>query len=563
MTFQAAVRTAFIVALVSVAGAIAQGPAPPLTLRVNTQLVQVSVVVRDSHGNPVTDLKASDFELYDKDKRQEIRIFKVEDYGHAGSAVVQPSAPSTPPALAFSNRPQAEPGAPNAPTIIVIDVGNTWDINRMTWQDLVYAREQLIQFLRHVHPEDRLGIYLLGSDRFWILHEYNETCADLLERLPSWKAPPAPGSTTANVLDVWTEFATHFSSFDAETLKAIHRSQFYAHDAGSSAIRLDAIMLLGAVANHLASVPGRKNVILISGKAFLPGEFKDQVKVLRTIVQAGVTVYPIDPGGLAPYALDASFVIPSRVTLGATSEAGARRAAGDFIAASADWKRQLSLYLQSSLTALAAATGGHAFLNTNDAMGAIRSSLEDSRVTYTLGFYPKTSNNDGSFHPIKVKLPGRDLKVHFRAGYFEPEPPERDSRRIEAELRQALWSPVDASGIELSGDVSPATGPDGQELKLNIGLAGVSLQLDGARWSGQVQVMMFARDSAGNASESLTQTLGLKLRQDTYDKTLKSGLQFGHGFKPDSKATSLRVIVRDLNSGNIGTLTIPVPASAR
>ena len=183
MTFQAAVRTAFIVALVSVAGAIAQGPAPPLTLRVNTQLVQVSVVVRDSHGNPVTDLKASDFELYDKDKRQEIRIFKVEDYGHAGSAVVQPSAPSTPPALAFSNRPQAEPGAPNAPTIIVIDVGNTWDINRMTWQDLVYAREQLIQFLRHVHPEDRLGIYLLGSDRFWILHEYNETCADLLERL--------------------------------------------------------------------------------------------------------------------------------------------------------------------------------------------------------------------------------------------------------------------------------------------------------------------------------------------------------------------------------------------
>jgi hypothetical protein len=159
-----------------------------------------------------------------------------------------------------------------------------------------------------------------------------------------------------------------------------------------------------------------------------------------------------------------------------------------------------------------------------------------------------------------VKLPGRDVKLHFRTGYFEPEPPERDPHRVDAEMRQALWSPMDASGIELSGSVSPATGPDGYELKLNIALAGVSLQQAGGRWSGQVQIMMFARDSSGNASESLSQTLGLQLRQDTYDKTLKSGLQFGHGFKLDSKANSLRVMVRDLNSGNMGTLTIPLPA---
>ena len=48
----------------------------------------------------------------------------------------------------FSNRSPAEPGAPNAPTVIVIDAGNTWDIHRMTWQDLVYARNKVIQFLR-------------------------------------------------------------------------------------------------------------------------------------------------------------------------------------------------------------------------------------------------------------------------------------------------------------------------------------------------------------------------------------------------------------------------------
>jgi VWFA-related protein len=590
MTFQAAARTALALAAIPVTGAMAQGPEPRSTLRVEAQLVEVGVVVRDSHGNPVTDLKQGDFELYDKGQKQEIRVFHVEDYSRAGSGA-QPAATAAPagqasPGLEFSNRPQAEPGAPNAPTVIVIDVGGTWDHTRMTWPALVYARDQLIRFLRHVHPEDRLGIYLMGADRFWILHEYNQTCADLLDRLATWKAAPGPGSTSAKSPDVWSEFAGHFANFDAATLQAIHHSQFYTYTAAGSPALPDGmeeapgasastphgtllapeliqpIALLGAVAHHLASVPGRKNVILISGKAFLPGEFKAQVSALRTIIQAGVTVYPVDPGGLAPYALDASFAIPSVVTAKATTSAGAHRAAEDYIRKSGDWKRELTMRLQTSLGALAAATGGKAFLNSNDTMGAIRSALEDSRITYTLGFYPESSHNDGSFHAIRVKVRGRDLEVHSRAGYFEPEPPQRDPHRLEAESRVALLSPVDASGIELSGGVSSGTEPDGYELKLNIGLAGIGLQSAGGRWSGQIQVMMFARDGAGAASESLSQTVGLNLQQDTYDKALASGLQFSHGFKLDSKASSLRVIVRDLNSGNLGTLTIPLPASA-
>jgi len=78
-------------------------------------------------------------------------------------------------------------GAPLAPSVfsgdIVIDAGNTWDPEWMTWTDLVYARDELIKFLRQIHPEDRLGIYIIGSDRFWILHEYTQNCADILQRL--------------------------------------------------------------------------------------------------------------------------------------------------------------------------------------------------------------------------------------------------------------------------------------------------------------------------------------------------------------------------------------------
>ena len=447
----------------------------------------------------------------------------------------------------------------------MIDAGNTWATDRMTWTDLVYARDQLIKFLRQVHPEDRLGIYLMGAGRFWILREYTEDCSDLLDRLASWKVTSARDKGGAKALDVWTEFAIHFAGVDAGTAQAIHRSQFWGVAATTSpalpqGLRLqaennDPLSVLRAVANHLASVPGRKNVILISGKTFLPSGFKGQVQVLRAILQTGVAIYAIDPGGLAPYAIDATFVIPDTVT---------PKAAQGHADQAYQLRQGLNLLVQSSLTALAEDTGGRVFVSTNDVLGAIRSSFDDSRVSYTLGFYPSTSHSDGSFHRLKVKLPGHDhLSVHHRAGYFEPEPPSQDPRRREAELRRAVWSPVDASAIELSGSVSRAEGPDGWELKLNIGLAGVALQAVDGRWTGQIETILVQRDGAGNEYEPFSQSLSLKLKQDSYEEAVRSGMTYSRRFRLNPKATSVRVIVRDLSSENEGTLTIPVAAIAQ
>ena len=198
--------------LVPLAGALAQSQAP-LTLRVNSQLVEISAVVTDSHGNPVADLKPGDFEVYDKGKKQEIRLFHADSYRHT-TAVNKPEvasalAPAAP--GVFSNRLPMEPGVANPATAIVIDAGSTWDTARMTWPDLVYAREQLIQF--------------------WILREYNQRCAELLERLATWHtSEEAPA--VAKAPDVWAEFAMHFAGVDAATAKAIHRDQFWTSRAG-------------------------------------------------------------------------------------------------------------------------------------------------------------------------------------------------------------------------------------------------------------------------------------------------------------------------------------------
>ena len=561
---------AAVLAFIFLVAAAAQTPQRPSTLRVNTQLVEVSVVVKDSQGNPVPGLKQDDFELYDRDKRQEIKIFQAEDYRQGAVAPTPPpplmlAAPHT-----YSNRVQIEPGALNPPTVVVIDAGSTWDTNRMTWQDLVYARDQLVQFLRQVRPEDRLGFYLMGPHQFWILREYNQSCADLLERLATWKTP-AEAPAASKAADAWAEFAIHFLGTDPETAKAIHRAQFWYTTATAVGpippewrdgfLVAPSLSLLEAVASHLASVPGRKNVILISGTMFLPKEFKDQVASLRNIIQAGVTVYAIDPGGLAPYALDASFVIPSKVTASVPSGQESR-AAQAYVQKGEDSKRQTMLALHSSLTEIAESTGGKAFLDTNDIKGAVRGAFDDSRVSYTLGFYAADLRNDGSYHPLKVKLPGREnLAVHCRDGYFEPESPQREVQRRDTELRQAVWSPADATGIQLSGTLSPAAGPNDYDLQVYIGLAGLNLLQDGDLWNGQLDVTLFARDNSGNAWHSVSDTLRLNLREGGLDMWLRTGYPYSRNVRLIPQATALRVIVRDANSRNLGSLTIPVPGA--
>jgi VWFA-related protein len=584
--------------LIPLAGAIAQAP---LTLRVNTQLVQFTVVVTDGSGNPVSGLKASDFAVYDNGKKQDVRVFGVEDYLHpravsrpAPAIATAPPAPGT-----FSNRVPMEPGATNPVTVIVIDAGSTWDASRMTWPDLVFARNQLIEFLRQVHPEDRLGIYLLGPRRFWILREYNQTCAELLERLATFRTP-AEAPAAAKAPDAWAEFAMHFAGVDAETAKAIHRDEFWTSRPGGGEALPEGlskdgrskdgpastwsrtgngpfmnptlftetasggafvtteqsapIVALAAVGRHLASVPGRKNLVVISGKMFLPYEYRDQLAVLRPVIRTGVTVYAIDPGGLAPYSLDASFVIPSELNLltGDTPQA-----VHQYIRQAEESNRYIVKTLQNSLLTVAAVTGGKAFVNTNGVRDAIRSAFDDSRVTYTLGFYPRT-NNDGSYHTIKVKVSGREhLTARYRDGYFEPEGAKNDPKQRESQLQMATWSPVDAAGIALNGTLSAGAAPDTYGLKLKIALTNVSLQSDGNHWNGQIEVDIVGRDNAGNTYDPVSQTLALHLRQEIYDRMMQDGFPYTQSLHVDPKASSLRVIVRDLNGDNLGTVTIP------
>jgi len=537
-------------AVLLAASSAAQDQPVPL-FHSGNQLVEVTVIVKDRNGADLPGLKGQDFEVYDNGEKQNISVFSVNDYSSRPAGPLRPSLPPKTPEHMLSNRPVVFSESPNPPTILVIDAGNSWNVARMTWPDLVFAQKQVLRFLEQLRPNDRLGVYLMGTNRFFVLREYHQDCANLLARLAAWKRGEL-NERGVKYPDVWTEFAIRATESGPDLAKRIRKSQFYDYDAGpSSPVKFDSISLLEAVAAHLKYVPGRKNVIFVSATAFLPSDFQAGLLLLRHILAADVAIYAIDPGGLAPYALDASVVIPSEF----------RSSPGDavgYVNGVSELNRQISLYLHSSLTQLAVSTGGQVFVDTNDILGAIRKSFADSQVSYTLGFYPTNQRNDGSFHSLKVKTPGRsDLETRYRAGYFAPAPPSIDPRIHQIELLEMVRAPLDQSGIELDASVSPAPSTGSYDLHLRIGLPGIWLRVDNGRWTGKIEILMVQRDSSGNEYEQAFQTLGLNLQQSTFEQAARDGFAYTVRFHLAPQATSAKVVVRDLNTGDAGTLTIP------
>ena len=77
---------------------------PQQAIEVRSQLVVVDVTVTDGHGRPVTDLKRSDFQVFENDKSQRIVAFQPHAFKpHPPEPKAAQEAPAQLPKGVFSN----------------------------------------------------------------------------------------------------------------------------------------------------------------------------------------------------------------------------------------------------------------------------------------------------------------------------------------------------------------------------------------------------------------------------------------------------------------------------
>jgi hypothetical protein len=318
---------------------------------------------------------------------------------------------------------------------------------------------------------------------------------------------------------------------------------------------LNTLKSLEVIANHLANVPGRKNLIWVSGGFPLTIGFDEIPKIdspirehrmftqemdhaIRAVNNANIAIYPVDARGL---------VVPPQFSAAASGPP-----------ITAPRLKPLVPYLDT-MAELADRTGGRASYNNNDLKNAIRRAMDDSKVTYTLGYYPLSSDPDGKFRDIKVKVNRPGANVRSRKGYFAMRDAPQDEKTRKAEIIGAVWSPLDATAVSVNARVDFVDKPQPNSMSVFTQIDPMSLSLTKkeSRWVGSIDVFFVQKDEQGHQFNGVSDTITLNLTDATYKEALQKGFIYRKIFPKAPKATNLRIVVRDTPSGSVGSLTIP------
>jgi len=194
------------------------------TIRASVQLVEVPVIVKDRRGEPVTGLKKEDFEVYDNNLRQDVRVFLEEGSELKTAETKAPEASRNP---VFSNL-ETHRRMPGGSTFILIDT------HGMDWAERAYVRLEIVRFLRDLPETERAHTYFVVGTNFIPLQETKQ----ILNRLADDRdfAVNPFGFPPSGAAAKWT------------CSMSLTAAEFY-------------LKALAGLAEHLATIPGRENVI--------------------------------------------------------------------------------------------------------------------------------------------------------------------------------------------------------------------------------------------------------------------------------------------------------------
>jgi VWFA-related protein len=439
-------------------------PAAIPTLKANSRIVVIDVGVNDSKGNPIKNLKASDFTLKESGTPQTIAHFEEFTAVPPADAGKFPEMPKLP-ANTFTNyTPVPENGALN---VLLLDALNT------PMNDQSYVRGEMLKYLKTPHPGTRMAIFGLNTNLV-LLQGFTSNPEVLRAAVASAKNGPKASPLMNNAMsgdqpgqDNIMDTITDSLAENPDAAMAVAAMQQFDAELKSYQLQMRIQYTLDAMndlARYLSGLPGRKNLIWFSGSfpinimpdsdlmnpSSIAADFSEEFhKTSAMLARAQVAVYPIDARGLMTNPiLDAS-------------NSGANIAKANPKAMMKDQQTFTTNQANEhgTMEQMAEDTGGKAFVNTNDLTTAVQKAVETGANYYSLVYAPTNKDWKGDYRKIQVQLAKSGYVLSYRHGYYADDPEEAVRKDAPKEAPMMLGGGPGGGRRGTSGADSPMSPP--------------------------------------------------------------------------------------------------------
>ncbi len=385
----------------------ADSPGNKTVIRTKVRQVIVDVVVTDAQNRAIKRLTREDFTVFEDKTPQKILSFEAHNVSIRppllDARLLANLTPNT-----FVNTP---PGNENLPlTVLLYDTLNT------PAEDQPYAHAQILRFLQNRPVACPLAIFVL-SDKLHLLQGFTDDERLLAAAINGKEAGTfsSGGNPSVSGLPDVSNLAAHTGAFRNDSaLQGIVRRMEVAESVEQDYFLNQRIGLtlsaFGQIAGFLNGLPGRKNLIWLSGSFPTPifsgknprnpfgtgVNYSEDLRKTADLLNVGqVAVYPVDARGL-----------PTDPAYGGV---GMGQRGGD----------SPSLFSEHVImNEIASDTGGQAFYFTNGLAQAIATATEDGTNYYTLSYAPTNTNFNGHLRNIRIKASQPNYHLAYRHSYL-------------------------------------------------------------------------------------------------------------------------------------------------
>ncbi len=504
----------------------------PVKFQSTTQLVVVNVSAKTKSGEPLENLKASDFAVTEDGKPQQIKVFEFQRLEDAVTPEVahEPQRAAAPVKQAAAIAP-ARPGEIKYKDRRLLVL--FFDLSGMSVSEQIRAQKSAQKFLASgMTPADMVAIMSYATD-LQVLQDFTDD-RDALDKVIKGLVIGDTGTANGSTGDD--------SEMDTGAAYAQDDSEFNIFNTDRKLAALEsAVKMLGSLAE-------KKALVYFASGMTLNG-IDNQAQLRATVnaaIRGNVAFYPVDARGLVATA-----------PLGDATQ-GSQGGQGMYSGSSQRTMQSNFQGQQETLYTLASDTGGKALLDQNDLALGIAQAQKDISSYYILGYYSTNTALDGRYRRIKVQInKNLSAKLDYRSGYFaSKEFRQFNSTDRERQLQEALMLGDPVTDLTLALEVNYfRQARDRYFVPVSVKIPGSDIELarKGGAESTRLDFIGEVRDSKNMLQGTVRDEITVKLKGENAGQLARHNLEYDTGFTLQPGVYTVKFLARENETGKMGT----------